>query len=36
MHWGLTLRENPVRSSCLPWLWVLELDECSFVWVDSK
>jgi hypothetical protein len=36
MHWGLTLRENPVRPSCLPWPRVLELDECSFVWVDSQ
>ena len=36
MHWGLAVREKPVRPACVPWLWVLELDERSFVWVDAQ
>lgn len=35
MHWGLTLRENPVRPSCVPWRWVVDLDGISFVWMDA-
>lgn len=36
MHWGLTLRENPVRPSCVPWRWVVDLDGVSFVWMDDQ